>query len=152
MTGLTIIGWWRLLKGILFAAAGAGTVSLLHRDVGQAATDLLHWTHIDPHSSYGAWVLSKVSLLDPKHIEEIGAGLFLYAAVLVTEGVGLLMKKRWAEHLTVAATSLFVPVEVYELFQKLTVARAAVLAANLAIVWYLARHLRSTAGSAQSRP
>ena len=37
------------------------------------------------------------------------------AALEITEGVGLFYRKRWAEWLTVVATSLLVPIEVYEL-------------------------------------
>ena len=58
------------------------------------------------------------------------------------EGIGLWHEARWAEYLTVVASSLLVPIEVYELVQKLTVPRAAALVVNLAAVAYLVWRLR----------
>ena len=54
------------------------------------------------------------------------------------EGTGLLLlKKPWAEWLTVILTGLFIPVEVYEVFRRPGPARIVVLVVNVAIVAYL---------------
>ena len=34
------------------------------------------------------------------------------------EGIGLLMRRLWAEYLTVIATAILLPLEVYEIVQK----------------------------------
>jgi len=59
------------------------------------------------------------------------------------EGVGLWLSKRWAAYLTVIATALLVPVEVYALARHISVPRVATLIVNLAVVVYLIRHLRA---------
>ncbi len=69
-----------------------------------------------------------------------------YAAVFAVEGVGLWMQKRWAEWLTTIITASLIPLEVWELFHRPSVGKAAVLVANVAIVAYLIWHVRSKAG------
>jgi hypothetical protein len=44
---------------------------------------------------------------------------------------------RWAEYLTVIATGLFVPLEVYELIEGASLLKAAALTVNLVAVGYL---------------
>jgi uncharacterized membrane protein (DUF2068 family) len=56
--------------------------------------------------------------------------------------VGLLLKRRWAEYLTVLATVLLLPLEFYELAHKVNLFRVMVLLANLAILAYLIFKLR----------
>ena len=62
--------------------------------------------------------------------------------MLLTEGVGLWLQKRWAEFLTAIATSLFIPIELYELYEKFTFVRLGALVLNVFIVWYLVTRLR----------
>jgi uncharacterized membrane protein (DUF2068 family) len=66
-----------------------------------------------------------------------------YAAVFAIEGVGLWMQKRWAEWLTTIITASLIPLEVWELFFRPNIGKAAVLVANAAIVAYLVWHVRS---------
>ena len=64
------------------------------------------------------------------------------SALLLTEAVGLMRGKRWAEYLTIVATSSLVPLEVYELSRRLTPTRLAALIVNLVIVAYLVVRVR----------
>jgi uncharacterized membrane protein (DUF2068 family) len=53
------------------------------------------------------------------------------------EAVGLWWQKRWAEYLTFIATAVFLPIEVYELSQTLSVLKLITFLLNLAVVIYL---------------
>ena len=66
----------------------------------------------------------------------------LYGLLELVEGTGLWLDKLWAEYLTVVATSLLVPLEIYELVRKPTLLKAAGISVNVAIVAYLASRLR----------
>jgi len=78
-----------------------------------------------------------------RHNLELAAGLALaYAALYATEGVGLWLRKRWAEYLTTIATASLVPFELWELARGASIAKAAALAINVAIVIYLIHVLR----------
>ena len=86
--------------------------------------------------------------LHARRLVAIGAGMLVYAALLLTEGFGLLLRQRWAEYLTVVATGLLVPLELYEIARRPTWTRLAVLAVNIVIVWYLLIRLRERSEAA----
>ena len=58
------------------------------------------------------------------------------------EGGGLFLRKRWAEWLTVVATTLLIPLELYELVRKPSALKGAGLIVNILIVLYLVRVVR----------
>ena len=74
---------------------------------------------------------------DPGTLAWIAVALFAYAGIQVAEGVGLWSLKRWGEYLAVVATSAFLPLEVYELLERVTVLRLGAFVVNLALVTYL---------------
>jgi uncharacterized membrane protein (DUF2068 family) len=61
---------------------------------------------------------------------------------LLTEGIGLLLRRRWAEYFTVIVTGSFIPLELYELSRHISMTRLIVVAINVAVVWYLIVVLR----------
>lgn len=74
---------------------------------------------------------------DGQPIQLAGLALLGYGSLQVVEGVGLWGGWRWAEYLTVVATGLFVPLEVYELLDGASALKATALTVNLAAVAYL---------------
>ena len=87
----------------------------------------------------------RLSSLPDSKLKAIGLVAFLYAALFSVEGVGLWMAKRWAEYLTIIATSSFVPFEVYELVRRASWQRGATLGINLLVVGYLIWKVRQHA-------
>ena len=79
------------------------------------------------------------SLLGASHgtLTWVAVALFAYAAVQVAEGVGLWSLQRWGEYLAVIATGAFLPLEVYELTEKITWLRVTAFVVNLGLVAYL---------------
>ncbi len=71
------------------------------------------------------------------HLTVLGLIVTAYAALEATEMVGLWMGKRWAEYLTLVATSAFLPYEIYELTISVTVIKSIAFVVNLAVVVYL---------------
>ncbi|MFD7917841.1 DUF2127 domain-containing protein [Streptomyces sp. NPDC059740] len=67
----------------------------------------------------------------------VAGALLLYALIEIVEGVGLWYAKRWAEYLTVVATAAFLPLEVYELTEKVSWLKIATLAVNILAVLYI---------------
>ncbi len=78
-------------------------------------------------------------LLTAKHstLNLIAAGLLFYGALQLVEGIGLWSLRRWGEYVAVVGTTLFIPFEVYEITEKVTVLRTLALAVNVAAVLYL---------------
>jgi uncharacterized membrane protein (DUF2068 family) len=67
----------------------------------------------------------------------VAVGLAVYGILQVVEAAGLWLLKRWGEYFAVVATSLGIPVEVYELAERVTVVRIGALVINLAAVLYI---------------
>jgi uncharacterized membrane protein (DUF2068 family) len=68
----------------------------------------------------------------------IAIGLATYALIELVEAVGLWLMRRWGEYFAVTATTVFLPLEIYELTEKLTVLRFIALAVNIiAVIWLL---------------
>ena len=129
---LRLIALFRWLKAVALIGAALGTLHLLQ----PGATRILQeWAAQLP--SVGQYAVAKLTTLPPKKIEELAIGLFVYAALFTIEGFGLWFRKRWGEWLTIVATTSFIPFEIYELAKRATAMRAALLAANIAIVIYL---------------
>jgi uncharacterized membrane protein (DUF2068 family) len=143
---LVLIGAFKLLKGLLLAAVGVGALGLLHRDIADTFAPLVAHLHVDPESRYLGRALTALWALDDRALKRISAGTFFYAALLLTEGVGLLWRRRWAEYFTVLVTGSFIPLELYELTRRFTAPRLILIAVNVAVVGYLVRHLRHRAG------
>ena len=67
----------------------------------------------------------------------VAAFLIFYGVLQIVEGIGLWTLKRWGEYFAVVSTSVFIPLEVYELSEKVTWLRVAALLVNVAAVAYL---------------
>jgi uncharacterized membrane protein (DUF2068 family) len=67
----------------------------------------------------------------------IALGLIFYAALQIVEGIGLWSLKRWGEYVAVVGTTAFIPLEIYELTDKISWLKIVVLTINLAAVLYL---------------
>ncbi len=75
--------------------------------------------------------------LEPGTIKLLLGLAIVYAVVEWTEAIGLWKEKRWAEYLTVVATTGFLPLEIHELIQRITVIRVLAFVINVALVIWL---------------
>ncbi len=140
---LRAIAAFKLVKGVLLLAAALGFFRLSHADLGAAVQHWVTVLRMDPDNERIDAVLGRVAGLDPRALRELGVGSFIYAGLLLTEGAGLWLERRWAEYLVVVMTAAFVPLEAWALVHHPTLTRSLVLALNLAIVGYLVHALRS---------
>ncbi|GAC1624754.1 MAG: hypothetical protein NVS9B10_11030 [Nevskia sp.] len=134
---LRLIALFKIVETAVFAAAGLASLQLLDPATLDALTA---WTRALPGAGvrhFAQRVLDQLSGLSSLQIKELGAGAFLFAAIFLLEGVGLWLEKRWAEWLAVVATSLFMPLEVLELFRHATAPKFVALVLNALLVGYL---------------
>jgi len=113
------------------------------RDLDRLVTTTLDSTGRDPARQWIARGAHGVLGLDTSKIRFLLVLALIYAVVETTEAVGLWKERRWAEYLTVVATAGFLPLEVHELLDRVTVLRVLALTVNVAlIVWLvLNKHL-----------
>lgn len=148
---LVLIGTFKLVKALVLIAVGIGAIKLLHKDVASTLTHWIQVVHVDADNRYVHGLLEKLFHVTPNQLKELSVGTFLYAGMFLVEGVGLLMRKRWAEYFTIVTTSLFIPLELYELARHFTPLKVAVLFVNILIVAYLVARVRPTASRAARR-
>jgi uncharacterized membrane protein (DUF2068 family) len=70
-------------------------------------------------------------------LRELGIALLGYGVLEGVEAVGLWLTKRWAEYLTFLATTILLPLEIYEIIHKGTALKVIGFLINLAVVIYL---------------
>lgn len=147
--GLLLIGIFKLAKSVFFFCIGIGAIHLLHKDLSDEVMRLATALRFDPESRVVGLVMDKVDLIDAQRLREIGFATFAYSALALTEGVGLLLQKVWAEYLTLILTISFLPWELYELARRPSWGRLALLVINLLVLWYLVWLLKRKRGTEQ---
>jgi uncharacterized membrane protein (DUF2068 family) len=143
-TTLLLIALFKLLKGAALIAVGIGAIKLLHRDVAETITDWINFLRVDPDNRLIHGLLIRVLRVSPNQLKALSVGTFVYAGLLLTEGMGLLLRKRWAEYFTIITTAGLIPLELYEMSRHLTGGKIIVLIVNVAIVLYLVVRVRRT--------
>ena len=142
---LRLIALFKLFKGLLAVAIGLSVLGVLPFDVVAVVKEWAEHLNVNSQRHHINDALSRLTSIDHRKLASFGAAAFTYGALLLTEGVGLWLRRRWAEYLTVIATGIFIPLEIYELWRRLTPPRVIVLVINVAIVAYLVRQLRAGA-------
>ena len=106
--------------------------------------------HYDLNNSPVVGTIQKTFSYKHSTLEITAAALLVYALIEIVEGFGLWAAKRWAEYLTVVATAAFLPLEIYELTEKVSWLKIATLLINGLAVGYilLAKRLFGLRGGA----
>ena len=139
---LRLIAAERLVRGVLLLAAGVYLLFHVNSDFGRAAERVLRAVDLDPRRPL---FHRTITYLHHLHASEVRiAALFAlgYGVLELVEGTGLWLDQLWAEYLTVIATSLLIPFELYELVHHPSALKGGGLVVNLAIVVYLVHLLR----------
>jgi uncharacterized membrane protein (DUF2068 family) len=135
--GLILIAAFKLGQALLFFAMGVGVFRLLHKDIGDVLEKLAYHLRFNPESKFINFLLVRSSILDYRLLKRIVEVFFIYASLDLVEGIGLYLEKTWAEYLTLAITASFLPLEIFEIFNKLTLLRVGLLAVNAMVFVYL---------------
>jgi uncharacterized membrane protein (DUF2068 family) len=135
--GLLVVGLFKLSKAVFFTAVGAGALHLLHKNVADVLMRIVETLKLDQEHRLVVFLLGKATVINSHELREAGTLSFLYAAVCVVEGTGLVLRKGWAEYFTVTLTALGLPWESYELMDKFSMYKVALLVLNLAVLLYL---------------
>lgn len=141
---LRLIAAERFLRGAFLIAVGIVLITHVHTDWGRVLRNEASRWGLHPSQGGLARVLHKLSALRPTAVGAYGAIAIAYGLLEGVEGYGLWRERRWAEHLTVVATSLLLIPEVWELANRFTTFKVLALIVNIVIVAYLLVRLRRT--------
>lgn len=137
----------RAFRGVMFLLVAGGVLKFSgSRERLQHALDreipllkpLANQIGWDPEHSKLVHQIGNAFALSSSTLQWIAIGLAGYALIELIEAVGLWLMHRWGEYFAVIATSVFLPLEIYELTEKITALRAFALVVNIvAVVWLL---------------
>ena len=132
----------KTVKAVVLIIVGFKLLSLVNQDVHTWASDFVTRHGIDIGNRFVHAALERLVGITSSQIVTFSVVAFFYSSVLLVEAVGLWLQKRWAEYLTAISTALLMPLEIYEIYERFTWVRVAILLINAFIVWYLATRLR----------
>jgi uncharacterized membrane protein (DUF2068 family) len=136
-TGLLVVGVFKLTKAAFFTTVGAVAYHLVHVDLGRAADQLIYYLRFNSEGRLASFLMDRADLIGHHQLREAGVYALIYAGLCLIEGVGLILHKVWAEYFTVILTTLFLPLEIFELLRRFEVYKIGLIVANVAVVLYL---------------
>jgi uncharacterized membrane protein (DUF2068 family) len=143
--GLRLIGLFKIGKALLLLMTSYGIYRLLDINLVNRLYDWVYSLTDNFERRLLERALDWFTGLGHARIGGIVVVTACYTSLLLTEGVGLWLRKTWAEWLTVIATASLIPFELLEFARGRHGRRLALAAAfviNVMIVLYLIRQLR----------
>jgi phosphoribosylanthranilate isomerase len=132
----------KTVKAVVLIVVGFKLLSLVNQDVHAWAADFVTRHGIDVGNRFVHAALERLIGVTNEQVITWSVVAFVYSTILLIEATGLWLQKRWAEYLTAISTSLLLPLELYEIYERFTWVRIAIFAINVFIVWYLVTRLR----------
>ncbi len=131
------IAVFETVKGLLGLVVGIALISLLHKDLEAVAENILGYLHVEPTGHFAQMVVERASKINESNIMLFVGLAFAYTLVRFVEAYGLWRLRAWAEWFAIISGTIYLPIEIYEIFQKPTVVRFVIFFFNLALVLYL---------------
>lgn len=146
------IGAYKLLKALLSLLGALMVLRLMHRNLPDVAEHWMARLHIVPHSLLGTLILHRIVLIKHRSLGWVVVALLAYVPLAVAEGVGLMLRKVWAEWLAMLTTGAMIPFEFVEVCRRTTWLRVVILLANIAVLLYLIVRLKREQSRHAKRP
>jgi uncharacterized membrane protein (DUF2068 family) len=139
---LRLIAVERSGRGLLLLGAGVYLLFHVNSDFGRLGERVMRAVELDPRRPFLHRIVAYLHHLHAAQLRTAAILAVGYGVLELVEGTGLWLDRLWAEYLTVIATSLLVPLELYELARHPSVWKASGILVNVAIVAYLTYLLR----------
>ena len=133
----------RSLRAIVLFLVGIALIANPHHDWGKTIANFARDLGLDPNSNGIEKIIHKLHGISSHRYAVYGIIALAYGALEAVEGYGLWRSRRWAEYLTVLATSLLFIPEIWEIADKASPLKIGALLVNIAVVTYLIFRLRS---------
>jgi uncharacterized membrane protein (DUF2068 family) len=125
------------VKGIFVALMGICALLLVHKDAWLYAESLLAVFHISTDRRIAQMFLDFADNVTDAKLWAAAWLAFAYSTLRFIEGYGLWRCRTWAEWVAAVSGTLLLPLEVRELFRRVTLLRCGVLIVNVAVVLYM---------------
>jgi len=125
-------------KGLLVLVTGLGIFHFIHHDLHAIAAQILEHLHFHPASHNPLIFLDALAHLNNWQLWTLAMSALLYSLVRFTEAYGLWRERQWAEWFGFLTGGMYIPLEVYEVIERVTWPKVLVLTINVFIVAVLA--------------
>jgi uncharacterized membrane protein (DUF2068 family) len=126
------------VKGAVVLAVGFGFLRLLHKDVHRIACEFITRVHLNPAHKYPTIFIDLASNITDHKLWLFAGLALIYSAFRFVEGYGLWKERAWAEWLAVVSGTVYLPIEMYEIYVKVSLVRVLALVANIVVVGVVA--------------
>ncbi len=140
--GLKFLALFEAAKGMLVLLVGAGLLALIHRNVQNEGADIVQFFHLNPAGHYPEIFLKTLSNINSTNLWLLSVSAILYVIIRLAEAYGLWHNRAWAVWFAVASSALFLPIELFELYKRITISRLLILLLNIALILYLTRDIK----------
>jgi uncharacterized membrane protein (DUF2068 family) len=134
---LQAVAAFEFLKGVFVSLMGLCALLLVHKDAWLYAESLLALFHISTDRRIAQMFLDFADNITDAKLWTAARLAFAYSALRFTEAYGLWRCRTWAEWVAAVSGTLLLPLEVRELFRRVTLLRCGLLVGNIAIVIYM---------------
>jgi uncharacterized membrane protein (DUF2068 family) len=138
---------FKLFKGVAALLFALGAYSLSDNNLPDEFHRLLEFLHIDPEKRFFLELGDRIAEITASNLNWIAVISIIYGLFMLLQAVGLALRVSWGVWLVILESGFFIPIEILDLIHRHTgqethahlpkIVLAMVLAANVAIVWYL---------------
>jgi uncharacterized membrane protein (DUF2068 family) len=138
---------FKLFKGVAALLLALGAYSLNDNNLPDEFHRLLEFLHIDPEKRFFLDIADRLSEVTASNLNWLAVISIVYALFMLLQALGLALRVSWGVWLVILESGFFIPIEIMDLIHRHTgpethrhlpkIGVAIVLAANVAIVWYL---------------
>jgi uncharacterized membrane protein (DUF2068 family) len=122
------------VKGVFVLAAGFGLLSLLHKDAHRIAFEFVSTLNLNPAQTYPKIFIDLADHITDGKLWFFASLALIYSAFRFVEGYGLWKERAWAEWLALVSGTIYLPIEIYEVFVKVSFVSVFALVANIVVV------------------
>jgi len=135
--GVRTVASVEFAKGLVVVLAGLGVFSMRHKDIWGVAESFLEFVHANPHHHFAGIFIDLVYRVSDVRLWKIVVVAVVYTILRFIEAYGLWYIRAWAEWMTIASGSIYIPFEVADLLRRPDWIRLLIIAINVGIVLYM---------------
>ena len=136
-SALRTVALFEATKGALVLLVGFGLLSLVHRDAQHFAERLVAHAHLNAAARYPRIFVDVASQLTEVRLWLMAVGATVYSLLRFAEAYGLWHARRWAQWIAALSGGVYVPYELFALYERVTWLGLGSLMLNAAIVVFM---------------
>src|SRR5690349_9706545 len=138
LAGLRAVASLEALKGVLAIIGGIGLFTLLHKDLGDVAENIVEALHLNPAHRIAQAFISAADRVSDTRIVTFACIAFAYSLIRFIEAYGLWHARAWAEWFAIISGAAYLPWEILEVVKHPHhLIRWVVLLINIVVVLYM---------------